>query len=255
MTPHFQPHFKSTSPLFRRDKMFDQMRDAIKNQEYFRLRVSNWECIPPSNLNINLENITRLYYLDYVNDRSENYQIFKMIARMTTIDGQNIYVDLVAEIYNNGNYYERWCENLKLKVKFDLTGDIFYCTDPAIFMSLVLDSIRLTDQIKNSIFRLLYEDGIDIKNDYQKYRESLTNSDTRREHSPETLFKLCEKYYRDNAKLYERINALVIPKIEIENIGNINKFSESVAVYQVDRPIDSLVNLRFLKRRFFFKNS
>ena len=234
MTTQFQPHFKSTSPRLSRDRMFKQMKDAIEHQEHFRLRVSNWECIPPSSLHIDLENITRLYYLEYYDSWMELHQKFKMIARMT-VDGQHIYVDLTAEI-----------------TSYNKPGDIFYCTDPAIFMSLVLDSIRLTNRIENSIFSLLSEDGLDIKDDYKKYKESLTNSDTRREQSPETLFKLCKKYYLDNAKFYERTNALVIPKLEIENIGRINKFSESVAVYNVDRPIRSLENLQFLERRYRF---
>ena len=245
MTTQFQPHFKSILPQFSRDKMFEQMRNVIKYQEHFRRRVSNWEHIPPSSLNIDLENITRLFYLNDYEDSDDECEMFRMIARMTTVDGLRIYVDVTADMFCTEEHYKQWCKDRGLKVEFPGKGEIFYCTDPAIFMSLALGRICWSKYYEDSIFSLLYEDGIDIKKDYQKYKESLTNSDTRREFPPETLFKLCENYYRDNAKFYARTKALVIPKLEIENIGIINRFAESVAVYNVDRPISNLVDIQF----------
>ena len=230
-----QLEFQSTDPLFTRDEMFEKMENVIKYQKFFYRRISNWEKITPSSLHINLRNITRLYYLYHSVDKY-SIQSFKMIARMTVMD-KNIYICVQGKMGLIDENYIQFCHIEGFEYKFPGRGDIFYCTNPAIFMALVLEGSGLTLRQKDSIFSFLYSDGINIIDNYRNYIKLYTNSiNTKTAKSPQNLFDLCKNYYHDNLRLYNKLGKLTIPKIQIENIGNAgDKFAASAAIYNVDR--------------------
>ena len=235
MALHGRINFKSANPLLTRDKMINEMKDVIKYQDYFYLKNSSWDFVEDFNYNIDLNKITRLYYLNY--KVVENKRQFKMIARMTD-DGQHFYVDLEGSLNFINEEYLDWCKNKNVEFKLPGKVDIFYCTDPAIFMTLVLEESRLTDHEKDSILKLLNTDNINIYNDYQNYIKLYTNSmNTRKTLTIEDLLKYCHHYYvLDNHKLYDSIEKIIIPKAKVENIGNINsRFAQSALIYNINR--------------------
>ena len=230
------PNFKTANPKISNvDAIYDYIGKAFSNQNRYIKTTTPWEekhwnKRELQNFEINLDDIDRLYYIDYYSDYRMDYDLarYRLVVRIEyngrgcCSNGSNgtlnqnhqdhVYVELIAG-YDNHYPPER---------KFTRAEHvIFVSRDASLFMSLVLRNP------KDPIYEFLAEDGIIID---QQQKEYDVNS-TFFWKNPPSLKYFCHSTVYVNKNLLNDYYQKVLPKMLSNSVEYFIRLREAKQYY------------------------